>query len=210
MGPESDSGLISRSAPFAPDPEAPITSGMNSELWGSRADERLVLVDGNDAPVGTDTRARCHAPEGLRHRAFSVYLFDREGRLLIHQRHDTKPLWPGFWSNSCCSHPVGDEDVADAARRRVREELGATVEIAPIHRYEYRATYGDVGTEHEVVTVFIGKVEPHDLQPDPIEVADFRFIEPGVLDAEIGDGERYTPWFQLAWPVVRDATSRLT
>ena len=127
MGPESDSGLISRSAPFAPDPEAPITSGMNSELWGSRADERLVLVDGNDAPVGTDTRARCHAPEGLRHRAFSVYLFDREGRLLIHQRHDTKPLWPGFWSNSCCSHPVGDEDVADAARRRVREELGATV-----------------------------------------------------------------------------------
>ncbi len=183
---------------------------MNSELWGSRADERLVLVDGDDAPVGTDTRARCHAVDGLRHRAFSVYLFDREGRLLIHQRHDTKPLWPAFWSNSCCSHPVGDEDVADAARRRVREELGASVEIEPIHRYEYRATYEGVGTEHEVVTVFIGRVEPQDLQPDPIEVADFRFIEPDALDAEIGDGDRYTPWFQLAWPVVRGAAAGLT
>ena len=182
---------------------------MKRELWGSRADERLVLVDAEDVPVGTETRARCHALEGLRHRAFSVYLFDRAGRLLIHQRHDTKPLWPSFWSNSCCSHPVGDEQVADAARRRVKEELGASVEIQPIHRYEYRATFGDVGTEHEVVTVFMGQVQEEDLAPDPVEVADFRFIEPATLDAEIGDGTRYTPWFQLAWPVVREAAARL-
>ncbi len=182
---------------------------MKRDLWGSRADEPLVLVDGDDRPVGTDTRARCHAVDGLRHRAFSVYLFDREGRLLIHQRHDDKPLWPGFWSNSCCSHPVGDEDVADAARRRVGEELGASVQIQPIHVYEYRATYRDVGTEHEVVTVFIGRVEPGDLQPDPEEVADFRFVHPGELDGVIGDRERFTPWFQLAWPVVRGAAAEL-
>ena len=94
---------------------------------------------------------------------------------------------------------MGDEDVADAARRRVREELGASVEIEPIHRYEYRATYGGVGTEHEVVTVFIGRVESHDLQPDPIEVADFRFVEPDVLDAEIGGrGPLHPPG--SSWP----------
>lgn len=183
---------------------------MKRDLWGARADEQLVLVDEDGAPVGMETRARCHAVDGLRHRAFSVYLFDEAGRLLIHQRHDTKPLWPGYWSNSCCSHPVGDEDVADAARRRVGEELGAAVEIEPIHRYEYRASYGDVGTEHEVVTVFIGRVDPADLRPDPVEVADFRFLSPAELDAEIGDGERFTPWFQLAWPVVRDAAAGLS
>lgn len=182
---------------------------MDSDLWGSRADERLVLVDGDGEQTGVDTRARCHAVDGLRHRAFSVYLFDGRGRLLIHKRHDSKPLWPGFWSNSCCSHPVEGERLEDAARRRVREELGATVELEAVHRYEYRATFGDVGTEHEVVTVFVGRVDPSALSPDPVEVADHRFVDAAALDGEIGDDSRFTPWFQLAWPVVREATADL-
>ena len=67
---------------------------MKRDLWGSRADEPLVLVDGDDRPVGTDTRARCHAVDGLRHRAFSVYLFDREGRLLLMGNDVRGPVLP--------------------------------------------------------------------------------------------------------------------
>jgi len=182
---------------------------MDSDLWGSRADERLVLVDSAGEQVGVDTRARCHAVDGLRHLAFSVYLFDGAGRLLIHQRHASKPLWPSYWSNSCCSHPVEGEAVEDAAVRRVREELGVDVEVRPVHRYEYRATYEDVGTEHEVVTVFIGRVDPEALAPDPTEVSAHRLVAPDDLDREIGDDARFTPWFQLAWPVVREAAAGL-
>lgn len=176
-----------------------------NDLWGSRADEPLVLVDADGEQVGVATRAACHAVDGLRHRAFSVYLFDDEGRLLVHQRHDTKPLWPGFWTNSCCSHPLDGEPLEDAARRRVREELGVDVEVRPVHRYEYRATFGDVGTEHEVVTAFVGRVDPAALAPHPEEIAAIEFYEPDRLDAEIGDEARFTPWFRIAWPVVRDS-----
>lgn len=175
------------------------------ELWGSRTDEPLVLVDEHGERVGVATRAECHAVDGLRHRAFSVYLFDDAGRLLVHQRQASKPLWPAFWSNSCCSHPLDGEELEAAARRRVREELGVDVEIRPVHRYEYRATFGDVGSEHEVVTVFVGAVDPGALAPDPEEVAAIEFLDAAALDAEIGDETRFTPWFKIAWPVVRDA-----
>ncbi|MEM6568624.1 MAG: isopentenyl-diphosphate Delta-isomerase [Planctomycetota bacterium] len=175
------------------------------DLWGSRADELLVLVDENDVRTGVATRAECHALDGLCHRAFSVYLFDDADRLLVHQRQSGKPLWPDFWSNSCCSHPIDGEETHDAALRRVREELGVDVDVRPVHRYEYRATFGDVGTEHEVVTVFLGSVDPEALQPDPDEVAAIEFMDAETLDATIGDEARFTPWFRLAWPVVRDA-----
>ena len=82
---------------------------MTASLFGARADEALILVDENDVETGTATREECHTGRGLRHRAFSVYLFDAEGRLLVHRRHPSKPLWGGYLSNSCCSHPVAGE-----------------------------------------------------------------------------------------------------
>lgn len=160
----------------------------------------LVLVDAEDRALGTATRAECHAPGGLRHRALSVYLLDEAGRLLLQQRQTTKLLWPLFWSNSCCSHPQPGEDVAIAARRRVREELGVDVQVAPAFRYEYRADFGTVGTEHEVVHVFVGRVSPAALAPSPEEVADVRFLAPADVEAELADVARTTPWFRLAWP----------
>ncbi|MEM9801542.1 MAG: isopentenyl-diphosphate Delta-isomerase, partial [Planctomycetota bacterium] len=144
---------------------------MDDGQWGSRALEPLVLVDERGERTGVATRAACHSGEGLRHRAFSVYLFDDDDRLLVHRRHDSKPLWPGFWSNSCCSHPLDGEGLDEAARRRVVEELGARVDVRPIHLYEYRAEYLDVGVEHEVVTVFVGRIDPTELDPAPEEVS---------------------------------------
>lgn len=186
-------------------PPEPPRAAPRPELWGSRADEPLALVDADGARIGTSTRAACHALGGQRHAAFSVYLFTDDGELLVQRRDASKPLWPGFWSNSCCSHPVGDEVIADAAVRRVREELGVDAELEQVHRYEYSATYGDVGTEHEVVTVFIGRVELDALDVDPTEVSETRTFAVSDLDASIGDDAAFTPWFQLAWPAVKTA-----
>jgi isopentenyl-diphosphate delta-isomerase len=163
----------------------------------------MTLVDGEDRAVGTATRAECHAPGGLRHRALSVYLFDGAGRLVVQRRQSSKQLWPLYWSNSCCSHPRAGEDVADAARRRVREELGVDLPLTPAFHYEYRADFGAVGTEHEVVHVFLGRVELGDLVPNPAEVADLRALARAELVVELADPTRTTPWFRIAWARLR-------
>lgn len=175
-----------------------------SNPWGERASERLILVNGRDEAMGTATRAECHSGEGRLHRAFSVYLFDDLGRLMIHRRHDSKPLWPGFWSNSCCSHPRHGEDVLEAAKRRTQEELGLEVELVPIHRYAYHAKFGDVGAEFELVHVFVGRCDPDEIDPDPSEIADLRLFDEAALDDAIDEASIFTPWFRMAWPVVRE------
>ncbi|MFT7076939.1 MAG: isopentenyl-diphosphate delta-isomerase [Planctomycetota bacterium] len=176
----------------------------NGGVWGPRAEEKLILVNEGDEALGTATRAECHEGEGLLHRAFSVYLFDDLGRLMIHRRHDSKPLWPGFWSNSCCSHPRHGEDVLDAARRRTKEELGLDIEPVPIHRYAYRAKYEDVGSEYELVHVFVARCDPDAIEPDPEEIADLRLFDVEAMDGAIGEESIFTPWFRMAWPTVRD------
>lgn len=169
----------------------------------------VILVDGADRELGTAPRAACHAPGGRLHRAFSVYLFDARGALLLQQRSAEKPLWPGYWSNSCCSHPRPDEDVRAAARRRVREELGLEARLTPLFRYEYRADFGAVGTEHELVHVLVGAVDPRAVCADASEVAAWRMAPAEVLDAALAADEArapggpYTPWFRLAWPELR-------
>ncbi len=174
-------------------------------VWGPRAGEKLVLVDSGDREVGTATRAECHTAPGLRHRAFSVYLFDSDDRLLVQRRQDSKPLWPGRWSNSCCSHPIAGEDVAAAAVRRTSEELGFGAQLSTIGHYEYRAEWRDVGVEHEVVHLFLGAVDPGAVEVDPDEVAGLCYLTCAELDATIAEDATYTPWFQAAWPRVRSA-----
>ncbi|HVS02847.1 MAG TPA: isopentenyl-diphosphate delta-isomerase, partial [Thermoanaerobaculia bacterium] len=90
----------------------------------SFANEELILVDEDDREVGHLSKAEAHAGEGVLHRAFSVLLFDRRGNLLLQRRAGGKQLWPGYWSNSCCSHPRRGESMEVATRRRLAEELG--------------------------------------------------------------------------------------
>lgn len=167
--------------------------------------DSLVLVDADDRELGVATRADCHTLGGRRHRAFSVYLFDDEGRLLLQQRSAEKPLWPGYWSNSCCSHPRPGEDVAEAAARRVREELGVDTAVVPRFRYEYRADFGLAGTEHEVVHVFVGHVDPAAVRADEAEVAAWRMVELDELERELRADDVFTPWFRIAWATLRSS-----
>lgn len=165
--------------------------------------EQLILVDRDDNEIGHLSKAECHAGSGVLHRAFSLFIFDPQGRLLLQQRSRSKPLWPLYWSNSCCSHPRRGETMAAATRRRQREELGIEAKLEYLYKFIYQADFGDLGAEHELCWVFIGcSGQPVRAHPD--EVADWRFVAPEELDAELErrpDG--FTPWFKMEWERLR-------
>lgn len=161
--------------------------------------DMLILVDHDDREVGFLSKEECHRGAGVLHRAFSVFLFNRAGEILLQQRSAGKPLWPLHWSNSCCSHPRRGERVEEAARRRVREELGLDCEIDYLYKFEYQAAFGDVGSEHELCWVFAGLVGTTPVA-DPGEIAAWRYVTPDALTAEIAASpESFTPWMKLEW-----------
>jgi isopentenyl-diphosphate delta-isomerase len=161
--------------------------------------ESLILVDDDDREIGSCSKAECHVGDGRLHRAFSVFLFNPDGKLLIQQRSEQKPLWPLFWSNSCCSHPHVSESVEDAGRRRVRQELNLECELKFLYKFKYQAGFGEAGAEHELCHVFAGYIS-EELVAHPDEIANWRYVDPGDLSREIAaNGELYTPWLKLEW-----------
>lgn len=169
----------------------------------SFADEPLILVDENDREIGFASKQRCHEGEGLLHRAFSVFLFDVDGRVLLQQRAAGKPLWPGFWGNSCCSHPRRGETVEAAARRRLGEELGVRAELEALFAFAYHARYLEVGSERELCWVLAGRLAARP-RPNPAEVAALRWVTAAELDVGLAARpDLYTPWLHLEWPRVR-------
>lgn len=175
----------------------------SSDTVVSFDDEPLIRVDSEDNLLGFESKNVCHDGDGLLHRAFSIFLFDRQGRLLLQQRSPQKPLWPGFWANSCCSHPRRGESNTEAASRRIREELGVTPPLTFLYRFEYHARYGDLGSEHELCSVYAA-VDDYPIRVNVNEIADIQWIEPDALDAELAEyPERYAPWLRLEWPRIR-------
>ena len=146
------------------------------------------------------SKSLCHQGQGVLHRAFSLLIFNERGELLIQQRASAKRLWPLYWSNSCCSHPRGTESVEAAARRRLREELGMESELKFLFKFQYHAQFDANGAERELCSVFIGRST---LPPriDRNEIHDWRWVSPGVLQAEMSSAEssKYTPWFLIEW-----------
>jgi len=168
--------------------------------------EELILVDENDRAIGTLSKGACHDGDGVLHRAFSVFLFDAMGRLLIQQRAGEKRLWPLYWANSCCSHPRAGEEMDEATVRRTREELGVTAEVEFVYKFRYQANYLDLGAEHELCWVYIGRTREDDVRPNPSEIADGRFLAPEAVDALVADeAADITPWFRMEWRELRRA-----
>ena len=169
----------------------------------ARDDEQLLMVDGHDREIGFVAKADAHRGHGRLHRAFSLYVFRPTGELLLQQRAMEKRLWPGYWSNSCCSHPRRGETMDGAVRRRLREELGLTAQMRFLFKFEYRAQFDADGAEHELCWVYVGCCTR---QPcvDSHEVGAWRYIDPQALETEIDcTPEIFTPWFNIAWPRVR-------
>jgi isopentenyl-diphosphate delta-isomerase len=166
-------------------------------------DEPLILVDGDNNVVGYEKKAACHVGEGILHRAFSVFVFDEQGRLLLQQRSGEKPLWPLFWSNSCCSHPRRGEDEAEAAARRVQEELGITVPLEYVYTFQYHAPFEDKGSEREVCSVFLARTADA-IVANENEIADWRWVGIEAFEQEMAEHpERFTPWLKMEWRALR-------
>jgi isopentenyl-diphosphate Delta-isomerase len=177
-------------------------SGSQSHVVSDDA-ELLILVDSNDEPVGTLDKASCHDGSGVLHRAFSLFIFNPAGELLLQQRHASKRLWPGYWSNSCCSHPRSHESMQGAVVRRAGEELGVRVEAHFLYKFEYAARFGTAGGEHELCWVYIARTGDTP-RVNTTEVQDWRWIEADALDRELqAHCDRFTPWLQLEWHRLR-------
>jgi isopentenyl-diphosphate Delta-isomerase len=173
-----------------------------SEIVSSEQ-EPLILVDSSDRELGWLDKSAAHDGDGVLHRAFSLFIFNAAGELLIQQRAPGKRLWPSFWANSCCSHPRAGEDLDEAVLRRLQQELGLSARLFFVYKFEYVARYGDLGTEHELCSVFVGNTDA-----DPVinstEIQAWRWIKPADLTRELAEhGDRFTPWLKLEWERLR-------
>lgn len=158
--------------------------------------EHVVLVDESDTPIGTMEKMEAHK-KGLLHRAFSVLLIDTSGRLLLQKRAGDKYHSSGLWTNTCCSHPLPGEEVEEAARRRLLEEMGIDLQPTFSHNFIYRAEFDDGLIEHEFDHVFVGTFDGVPVV-NPREVAAWKFVDMAWLKEDIErHPESYTVWFRL-------------
>ena len=159
------------------------------------SEEQIILVDGEDRETGLAPKLEAHR-QGWRHRAISVCVLDPQGRMLLQQRALDKYHSGGLWTNACCTHPRAGEAVADAARRRLKEELGVDCDLKFLTRTHYRADVGGGLIEDEVVHLFVAAYDGP-VTPDPREVAAFDWVSQAELRARIAaHPERYTYWFR--------------
>lgn len=156
----------------------------------------VVLVDESDREVGTMEKLEAHR-RGVLHRAVSVVIFDRNGRLLLQRRAATKYHSPGLWANTCCSHPRTGESPLAAAHRRLGEEMGMTCALRRAFAFRYDESVGAGLREHEYDHVFVGSSDAAP-QPDPAEVDSWRFVDERTLRDELARSpERFTTWFHI-------------
>lgn len=160
--------------------------------------ENVILVDKNDQSLGLMEKMEAHV-KGELHRAFSVFIFNNDGEMMLQQRALTKYHSPGLWTNTCCSHPRDGEKTKDAAHRRMVEEMGFDCEIEEVFTFIYKSDVGQGLIEHEFDHVFIGRYNDKP-QINPEEVNDWKFISIDDLRIDIEKSpDRYTVWFRIAF-----------
>jgi len=163
--------------------------------------EQVILVDENDNPVGVAEKMEAHQ-NGLLHRAFSIFIFNSKGEMLLQQRALHKYHSGGLWTNACCSHPNPGEETAAAAQRRLKEEMGFAVPVEKVFDFMYRAEFDNGLTEHEYDHVFTGQYDDH-IEYNKNEVMDFCYKDVmKIKDSMKTCPEKYTAWFHLAFPKI--------
>lgn len=170
----------------------------------SSASEELILVDEQDREIGSEAKSACHEGSGILHRAFSIFIFNSRNELLLQQRSADKPLWPLYWSNTCCSHPRLGETMEIAVSRRLLQEMGFDCPLSYLYKFKYQAQFGEIGAEREYCWVYAGYYDgPVDANIS--EIAEWRFIDIKSLNRELeSQSDQFTPWFKLEWAHIQE------
>lgn len=159
--------------------------------------EYVILVDEHDNAIGTMEKQQAHV-EGLLHRAFSIFIFNPEKKILLQKRASTKYHCGGLWTNACCSHPRENEHTQEAANRRLAEEMGIQCSLTPLFSFSYKTEFDNGLTEHEIDHVFFGSTDETP-KLNSLEVEDYRYVGIEELQLEIKEfPQHFTPWFLIA------------
>lgn len=162
----------------------------------------VILVNERDEPTGIMEKMEAHRKAVL-HRAFSIFIFNNKGEMLLQQRALGKYHSGGLWTNACCSHPAPGEETPNAAMRRLHEEMGFTTSLEKIFDFVYRYEFEHGLTEHEFDHVFIG-IYDGKISPDPMEVKDYCYKGLEEIHATLqSHPQKYTAWFGIAFPKVQ-------
>lgn len=158
--------------------------------------EHVILVDEHDTMIGTAEKLEAHQ-KGLLHRAFSILLFNSNGELLLQKRATEKYHSGGLWTNTCCSHPLPDESLHDATRRKLKQEMGIDAVTEFAYTFIYKTSLDKNLIEHELDHVFIGTFNDKPII-NKEEVEDWKYIDLKTLREDIeAYPEKYTYWFRL-------------
>ena len=160
--------------------------------------ENVILVDVNDNELGVMEKMKAHE-QGLLHRAFSVFVFNSNGEVLLQQRNKNKYHSGGLWSNTCCSHPRPGESISDAANRRLREEMGMEADLLHAFSFVYKSDLDNELTEHELDHVFLGETNSLP-KMNKDEVEDYRYVSIEYLKEDIKNNpDHYTEWLKICF-----------
>lgn len=164
-------------------------------------DNLLILVDEYDNVTGFMNKLEVHQ-SGLLHRAFSVFIFNSKKELLIQKRADLKYHSGGLWTNTCCSHPMKNEELTLAVKRRLKEEMGIDCQFDFKFTFIYKSEVGNGLTEHELDHVFFGYSDEIPVL-NKNEASEWKYISKKELESEIiNDPEKYTSWLKICWPEI--------
>src|SRR5215210_6379041 len=170
-------------------------------VYGLRMSDtpEIILVDENDDPLGFETKLKAHENGGKLHRAFSIFVFNAEGKLLLQRRAEEKYHFSGLWTNTCCGHPKRGEKLQEAVHRRLREEFGFDTVLEEAFSFLYRASDARSGlSEYEFDHVFFGQFDGEP-RPDPDETGDWKWVGLVELMVDLENSPHdYTPWFKIA------------
>jgi len=161
--------------------------------------EKVILVNEQDEETGSMEKMEAHL-QGALHRAFSVFIFNPKGEMLLQQRSMQKYHSGGLWTNACCSHPRPGESTENAATRRLKEELGFETPLKKIFQFTYHASFENGLTEHEFDHVFFGEYNGEiDFNDKEVQDVCFRSIEE-VESSLRSHPQKFTAWFHIAFP----------
>lgn len=159
--------------------------------------EEVILVDENDRQIGTEEKIKAHNKEGKLHRAFSIFVFNSKGEMLLQKRAMAKYHSGGLWTNVCCSHPKPNETIGETVHRRLKEEMGFDCHLKEIFSFKYKVELDNGLSENEYDHIFTGKFdgEPH---PEPSEADGWKWMNIDDLKNDIKENPgKYTEWFKI-------------